>query len=129
MATFPRNLQPTWLDKGDLPARPDIAQRFQSGADSNLRLSSIPIGGSIVCEWIMTTAQSIDLREFWDTVELSQSFDLPTNFFPAACDYRLAKQLQSYSPTGLWRFQDRYKEEFLKVDLYRVSATLRGAIQ
>ena len=128
MTTFPRNLQPCWLDKGDLPARPDIAQRFQSGADSNLRLSSIPIGGSIVCEWIASTAQSIDFRNFWNIVELSESFDLPVNFFPVACDYRLVEQLKSYSPTGLWRFAEAYEEEYLRTDCYRITATLRGAI-
>jgi hypothetical protein len=128
VTTFPVNLRPDWIDKGDLPARPDIAQRFQSGADSNLRLSSIPIGGSILCEWTVSPAQSVTFQEFWATVELSQSFDLPAGFFPAAYDSRLVDQFESRSPTGLWRFAEPYQEEYVRSDCYRITATLRGAI-
>jgi hypothetical protein len=128
MVTFPRNLQPNWIDAGEAPMRPDIAQRFQGGADSNLRLSSIPVDGSIVCEWIASTKQFKDFMDFWDTVELSSSFRLPVNFFPTACNPALVALLESHSPTGLWRFAEKYKHEFLRTDCYRISATLRGAI-
>jgi hypothetical protein len=125
---FPRNLQPGWVELGEPPSRPDISQRFESGADSNLRLSNIPIDGKITCEWILDSKQLQDFRKFWAQVELAESFTLPTNFFLPTCDPILAEEAKTYSSTGLWRFTEKYKPEYLRVGTYRVAVTLRGAI-
>ena len=127
-AVFPRNLQPTWIEPAEAPARPDIPQRFQSGADSNLRLSSIPIDGKITCEWIVDTRQAGDYRRFWAIVEMAESFTLPVNFFPATCDPLFVSEISAYSATGLWRFAEKYEISTIRLGQYRIIATLRGAI-
>jgi hypothetical protein len=110
------------------PKRPTISQRFQSGADSDLRLSSIPTGGKIKAEFFLTPIQLQDLEDFWAEVEDSVSFRLLERFFPPSCEPRMIQRFKGYSPTGWWRFDEQPNIETHITLMASVSIVLRGAI-
>jgi hypothetical protein len=128
MAVFPKNLVPNWIDRVAQPKRPTISQRFQSGADSDLRLSSIPTGGEIKAEFFLTTIQLQDLENFWAEVEDTVSFTLLERFFPISCHPDFIQRLKAYSPTGWWRFKEQPQIETHPSLMASVSIVLRGAI-
>lgn len=128
MAIFPKNLSPDWIDSAALPKKPTISQRFQSGADSDLQLSSIPTGGKIKCEFFLAPIQQQDLKDFWAEVEDSNSFTLPERFFPIACQPKVVETFRGYSPTGNWRFDEQPSFEVHPSLMATVHIVLRAAI-
>lgn len=125
---FPDNLTPDWIEIVELPARPAVSQKFQSGADSDLILSSISVGGKLAIEWYLNGRRLADLRAFWLTVDTTSSFTLSPYFFPTTCDPFLVKEFEACSSTGLWRFDAGLKIVTHQSFYHSVTTNFRGAL-
>lgn len=128
MVYFPQNIKPTWIDHVNLPAKPNIPQRFQMGVDSDLRLSSIPIDGKIKCEFHLSPTQAQDVKDFWAVVEMADSFQFKESFWPESEDPAAVQGFKGYSPTGFWRFDAQPTFEMDASQYSTVVIVFRGAI-
>ena len=128
MANFPKNLTPTWIENVNLPTRPSVSQKMQSGGESYLMLSDNPINGKIKCEFFLTPVQQQDLKDFWALVGDHDSFTLLETFFPISCHPMAAQEFKNYSSTGRWRFDGQPAFEIYPSLMATVSFVLKSSI-
>jgi len=128
MANFPRNLVPTWIENANLPTRPSVSQKMQSGGESYLLLSDNPIDGKIKCEFFLTPLQQQDLKDFWGLVGDHDSFTLLDSFFSVSCHPTAVQGFKGYSSTGRWRFDGQPAFEVYPSLMATVSIVLRSSI-